>query len=84
MSTTGTLSVVTPDGVSRYDWNGNIEDRKRAREAFNDAMGSGYFLAVIQEGPGKARQAKSFEDVEQVEKEKGTVEVQISTALVGG
>lgn len=67
-----------------FEWNGDVKDRAKAREAFEAATASGAFLAIVQEGPGKAKQVRTFEEIEKIEKEQGTVTVQVSPALVGG
>jgi hypothetical protein len=81
---TGTLDVVTSQGVETHQWNGNVEDRNAARAAFESLMKTGSYLAVVHDSPGKSHQVRSFDEVEQVEREKGVVEAQISPALVGG
>ena len=47
-------------------------------------MRSGMYLATVGTTPGRSEQIRSFAEAEQVEKEKGTVTVTISPALVGG
>lgn len=81
---TGILDVITPSGTETYSWNGNPADRKKAEEAFNEAMRSGSFLAVVYDSPSKAHQVSSFKEITDYEKEHGLVSAQISPALVGG
>lgn len=83
MEATGVIDVrVTPH--LRYEWNGNPHDRNVAREAFQQMMTSGYFFATVTESPGKARQVRTFAEVEEIERERGTVTVEVTTALNGG
>jgi len=81
---TGVLEVLAPEGIESFEWNGNPEDRARAREAFETRMRSGMYLATVGTTPGRSEQISSFAEAEQVEQEKGTVTVTISPALVGG
>lgn len=81
---TGVLDVVTATGTRRYEWNGNPVDRAAARAAFDEMMKTGSFLAVIHDEPQKAHQIRTFDEIEQVEEERGVVSAQIGTALVGG
>lgn len=83
MSTTGTLDVVAGGTTKTYSWNGNVKDRAVAKAAFTEAVLAGG-LAIVQDSPGKARQVRSFREVEQAEQERGEVSVQVSPALVGG
>ncbi len=81
---TGTLDVVTPKGVETHQWNGNVENRATARKAFEAMMESGGFLAVVHDSPGRSHQVRSWDEIERVEKERGVVSAQVSTAIVGG
>lgn len=81
---TGTLDVVLPTEIKTFEWNGDVKDRQAAREAFEGMMRDGYYLAVVSDGPKKAHQVRTFDEIEEVERERGTVTARISTALVGG
>lgn len=84
---TGTLTVTEIDQYyndvqKTYEWNGHQPDRDKAREAFNRAAARG--LAIVHDSPGKATQVRSFDEVEQIEKERGYVQVQVTPGLRGG
>lgn len=84
MSATGTLKVIHPDGTTTLTWNGVVEDRERARARFNELTESGCYMAMVFETGSKARQVTTFEEIEQVEKERGFVEAKLQPAIVGG
>lgn len=84
MSVTGTLKVVTPEGITPYTWNGNPVERAEARAAFDELMKTGAYMATVVEGPKNATQIRSFDEAEIIEKERGVVEVRVSPALAGG
>lgn len=83
---TGTLIVRELGTVKTYAWNGNLDDRERAREAFESFMSTGASLAVAFDSPTAktATRVTSFSEVETIERERGTVVVQVSRGLVGG
>jgi len=81
---TGVLEVLTPSGVETFRWNGDPQDRAKARKEFEARMESGMYLATVATGPKSKTQIRSFSEAEQIEKQKGLVEVTISPALVGG
>jgi hypothetical protein len=81
---TGTLDVVTAEGIKTYQWNGKVEDREEAEKAFNELIKTGTYLAVVHDSPSRSHQVKNFTEVIEHEKEHGTVAVQISQPLVGG
>ena len=81
---TGTLDVVRAGAKETYSWNGDLNDRAAAKAAFESLMSTGSWLATVADGPRTSHQVRSFDEVEQVEKERGVVSVQISHALVGG
>lgn len=81
---TGSLTVVSTAGRKTYTWNGEVADKEAARAAFNGAMENGYFLATVVDSPGKLTQVGSFNEVLDVEKERGFVTAQITPSLQGG
>jgi hypothetical protein len=83
---TGTLDVIDDvDGaVRRYEWNGDPEDRLAAWRAFDEVVAGGGFLATIVDGPREMTHVRSFTEIEEREREAGTVTAQISRQLVGG
>lgn len=83
---TGTLTVISPTGTQVYEWNGVQADRDAAAAIFKDRMNTGNYLAsaAASKTARVREQVTSFSEVEQIEKEQGYVEVQISPALVGG
>ena len=81
---TGVLDVSTSTGKETYSWNGRSKDREATRAAFNELMKSGSYLAVVFDGPAKATQVRTFEEIEQIERERGVVTAQVSRSLVGG
>lgn len=81
---TGVLRVDTPQKTETFEWNGIPAERAAAKQEFEKRMGSGHFLAAIVEGPGRRRQVREFSEIEDHEKEKGTVEVRMTPAVVGG
>lgn len=81
---TGTLKVISPSGTETFQWNGILKDREAAKAEFDLRVGSGSYMATVVDSPGKAHTVRAFSEVEQVEKEKGQVEVRISPAIVGG
>jgi hypothetical protein len=83
-SPTGQLVVRSHTGTKTYEWNGRVEDREDARAAFLDVMETGGYLAVVHDEPGKSHQVRTFDEVLDVEKERGVVSAHISPALVGG
>ena len=80
---TGRLEIVEQTGVKVIEWNGHQPDRDLARTAFSTAVRGGG-LAVLYETKEKGRVVRSFTEVEQAEKEQGTVTVRVSRALAGG
>ena len=83
---TGTLTVISATGTDVYEWNGVQADRNAAKAVFNDRMATGNYLAsaAVTKDARSREQVLSFSEVEQIEREHGQVEVQISPALVGG
>ncbi len=81
---TGTLDIVRTGVKQTLTWNGHEPDRQAARAAFEELMRSGSYLATVADGPRTGHQVRTFDEVEQVEKERGVVSVQISHAIVGG
>lgn len=81
---TGTLDIVRGAERRTYAWNGNVEDRAVARQAFEDAIAAPGTLAVAFTSPGKGKQVRSFQDVEEIERETGVVSAQVTTGLKGG
>ena len=81
---TGLLQVVTPAGTETFEWNGNPVERAAAKTEFEARMKTGTYLASVKLGPKAWSQVRSFSEVEQYEKEQGSVEARISPALVGG
>lgn len=81
---TGTLDVLGPRGVKTFTWNGNVKDRETAQAAFTELMKSGSYLAVVHDSPGKSHQVRDFDEVLNIEKERGSVSAQISPGLAGG
>lgn len=82
---TGLLTIKRETGTTEeFTWNGDVKDRAAAKAAFEAAMAGGGKLAVAFDSPGKGKQVRSFEEIEQIEKERGVVSAQISTGLVGG
>lgn len=81
---TGVLEIDRAGKTTRYTWNGDAEDRAAARKAFEDATAMGAFLGVVLDAPGKGHQVRTFDEVEEVEREKGVVTARISSPLVGG
>lgn len=84
MAPTGTLDVVTPMETTTLSWNGEVEDREAARNAFDALMKGGFALAVVFDGEDRGHQVRSFTEIEEVERERGVVHAQISPALIGG
>ena len=82
---TGTLMVISPSGTDVFEWNGIQADRDKAKAEFDARMETGNYLASAGMVGARSRdQVRSFSEVEQMEKQFGQVEVQISPALVGG
>ena len=81
---TGVLEVLTPAGIETFHWNGDPVDRAKARTEFEARMRTGMYLATVATGPKSKTQIRIFAEAEQIEREKGLVEVTISPALVGG
>jgi hypothetical protein len=77
------LEIVELKGTDVYEWNGVVEDRDLARGAFDRAVASGA-LAVAYDSPKTGTVVRSFTDVEEIEKEKGTVTVRVTKPLAGG
>jgi hypothetical protein len=84
--TTGTLYVRDRGVVLAYPWNGNVDDREAARAAFDAFTTAGSFIAVAFDSTvtRKGSRVETFEEVERIERERGTVVVQVTRALVGG
>lgn len=61
-----------------------MADREAAKSEFESRVKSGAYMATVVDSPGKAHAVRSFAEVEEVEKQKGVVEVRISPAIVGG
>lgn len=81
---TGILDVMDVHGVPlRFAWNGNPDDRAEARRAFEAAVATGS-LASVWTGPRESVQVHSFEQVEEMERDLGTVEVTVRPRVVGG
>jgi hypothetical protein len=85
-SKTGMLTVISPTGTDVYEWNGIQSERDAAKAVFIDRMKTGNYLASAAptKDAGHREQVRTFDEVEQIEREHGQVTVQISTALVGG
>jgi hypothetical protein len=83
-SITGVLSVVTPSGTERFEWNGIQADRDKARNEFQTRMETGTYLASVKTADKSWTQVRSFSEVEAFEQQQGKVEAKISPALVGG
>lgn len=81
---TGTLDIVRGAEKKTYAWNGNVEDRAVARQAFDEAIGVPGSLGIAFTSPGKGKQVRSFQDVEEIERETGVVSAQVTTGLKGG
>lgn len=81
---TGTLKVTTPKGTDTFSWNGIPKERAAARATFERLMASGNYLASVVDAPGRQTQIRTFDEAEQVEKQKGVVEVRMTPAIVGG
>lgn len=83
---TGTLVVRELGVTTTYAWNGNPEDKEAARRAFNDFASRTSYVAVAFDSP-KAKtgsRVRTFEEIEQIEAERGVVVAQITRGLVGG
>jgi len=85
---TGTLTVRTKLGERDevFAWNGHPQDRLEAKRAFETAVKKGGVLAVAFAGTQvkEGTRVSTFEEVEKIEKEAGTVTVRVSPGLVGG
>ena len=84
VSATGTLEIVGYGTRQTYEWNGNVADRAAARAAFDQAFVDGLTLASVVDTPGHSKQVHTFSEIEQIEKERGTVEARVFGPLVGG
>lgn len=84
--TTGVLELLATDTRSgeRFEWNGNPDDRAVARGAFDRIVAEGGYLATVVDTPSSGTHVRTFDEVEQVERERGTVTVQVSRQIVGG
>lgn len=85
---TGVLEILPGDtdtsGIKRFEWNGDADDRAAARTAFEEVVAYGGVLATVVDAPGHATQVRTFDEVEEIERERGTVAVQVSRQIVGG
>lgn len=83
---TGILDRWTRGTPSRetHTWNGVPEDKMAAKQVFEKAIKSGQYLASVVEGPGKARQVHTWDEVEATELKEGVVVVALTPALRGG
>lgn len=81
---TGVLTIKKGDVKETYSWNGDVQDRAAARNAFDAMMAQGGVLAVAFTSPGKGKKVSSFSEIEEIERETGVVSAQITTGLVGG
>lgn len=84
MTPTGVLKVDTPKEHLTLEWNGVPEDREAAKAEFEKRMATGAYLASVVDSPGRATAVRTFDQIEQIEKDRGTVEVKVSPALIGG
>lgn len=84
MTATGTLNVRAGARQDTYQWNGDVEDRSLARHRFEELAMTGHYLMVAYTEPTKGTQVRSFDEVEDLERQHGTVTVEATTALVGG
>lgn len=81
---TGTMEIKTGHTRETYSWNGNDDDRARARAVFHRMLTIGGALATVWDAPHTGHQVRSFAEVEQVERERGTVRVTITPQVRGG
>ena len=86
METTGTLTIRKRGEKETFAWNGNVEDRDRARKAFEKATARGGFLAVAFDSTTtrKGARVETFAEIEEIERERGVVVVEVTPGLVGG
>lgn len=84
---TGVLVIAGSPGreaEQRFEWNGNPEDRAVARAAFDRMLAEGGIFASVVDSPGRSTQVRSFDEVEAIERERGTVTAKVSRQVVGG
>lgn len=85
-SPSGVLEVVAVEGgeTKRYEWKGDAADREAARAAFEEVVARGGYLAMVVDSPRKMTQVRTFDEIEEIERERGAVTAQVSRQVVGG
>ena len=83
---TGTLIIRDFGQVRTYAWNGQVEDREAARDAFDQFTKGNATVAVAFDSPTAkvGDRVTTFDEIETIERERGVVVVQVSRGLVGG
>lgn len=78
------VTVNRPDQVQTFSCNGIPEERAAARAEFDKIMKSRQYFAFVETAPGRGEQVRSFDEIEKLEKQLGTVNVNVQPALQGG